>query len=419
MPTAAHRPGGGTWISARGQTGRRPSSGSRSEGPVRKTGIPNRDTEVTALEEQLKASHDEKLALVAAMEAEEKEMLAALTRLNDERQASAVQLRDALERIRSLEAHNQVLASRQLEEQKKAEAQAAAEGKARAFARDMQERGRQAEAQAAVLRSTIERQQQELYGRNKHIQMLEEQQDEAESRLQDYTFQLQECKFSRAKDLAAQEQQHQTEIQRLNAQLRAFDNALQESREASEIALNARSQEVQMEIQLRKEAEARDEASRALVRELRHKLEMCESQTSVLRGEHHDMSQALNESQRRLSQALEEEEGWKRRMRDLTEEAREREKILKQSRNEVVALEGVVRQAYKIISIQRSAREGETQAEGRPLNSGAADSDHLELVSNRLFDSIKCASHRGQRIDEGIEGAESGPSLIPTPLTPK
>ncbi len=348
-----------------------------------------------------------KINLVSAMEAEERCMLEALQKLDESRQTVQLQLKGALEKVQELENQNQLLVASHMQEQRNAAAALAAaeaaECRANGLLRDSQERARKADA--AALRSQVQREKAELQARDEQVCCLQAQLDEMMRQMQELLdemddrknaaketeFELQEqhqklvfqqeryqeltlryermeatlqatraafeeSKYSRAKELEGKDDLRQQETQLLHTVLRAAEHTLQDEREKFKNDLAARSEEAKRESQIRKEVEARDIASRALARELERKIMVLEDQVETLRRSHEDASHALNENAQRLSQVLSEIEGWQRRVRNLNDHAREREDQLKKSRAEVVYLEGVLREACQFVTIHFKER---------------------------------------------------------------
>ena len=325
--------------------------------------------------------HAEKLNLVSSVEAEEKCMLEALTQVDNARKASNTQLEMAEGRIQELERQNRWLAACLEESQTKAAEAAAGEGRASKRARDLHEREKIVASQMAILQSTEERQRAELQALNAHVDVeaseterkievlldeitrwkaaASERDFELQETHQKMAFQheryqeltvrhermeaalnstreaFQESKHSRATSLAGKDSLHKQEVEHLNSLLRAADNKLHEFRDHMLAELASQSDEAKREASMRKEAEARDEASKAIVRELNRKFAASEAQVSELRRRHEQLSQLLSENEVRLRQALAEVEEGDRKVKALNGEAFEREECLKKSRNEV------------------------------------------------------------------------------------
>ena len=289
---------------------------------------------IVEMESKAQQSHEEMLSLVQAVEAEERGMLEALKKLEEARKAAQEQLQEALERLKEAEEENRILAAESVQKQAKLEAIATSESEASALAQKMHECAKQAEAQARELRKNVERQQGELHERDKLVRSLEAHHDDMELKMQELSFELQElqpkmlhakeryqdlmlryqrleavseatrksleaCKSSCAGKLAAREKQHLEERQLLQAQMRAKEHELKTAQENHDVVLALHLSELHKEAQMRKEADARDEASRALVRELRRKLETSENQVVSLRRHNENLSQALNEKEHR------------------------------------------------------------------------------------------------------------------------
>lgn len=268
-------------------------------------------------------------------------------------QEARQQLQGEMELRHKLEADNQSLAVSLKQEKEKCDNLAAAESNAHALVRNMQEHTRMRENQMTVLKNSIDREKEEVQVRESQVRGMQEKQDELTAQIQDLLdeitqwkhtatereFELQEVtrklahlqdrhqdlsvryerveatlqstrigfeesKFSLQKNISGKDDLHKQELSLLHAQLRAAEHALQESRDTFNAALSARSQEARKESQMRKEAEARDAASKTLAREQERKVAILEDQLETIRRHQEDSAQILNENAHRFEHPL-------------------------------------------------------------------------------------------------------------------